>query len=65
MTASHYQDPGQMAEFTVKDRRQRHEAGTPKRRVNDSFFNSARWGFFLAAWFLMGVGVLGYFLFVS
>lgn len=62
MTTLDYSDGQQTPDLTTEDRRTRETepAGTPKRRIDDTFFNRLRWPVFLLLWFIGGLSVLGY-----
>lgn len=62
MTAAYYSDTHEPPKPPVEDRRTQHAepATAPKRRINDTWFNKARWVIVIALWLLVGLAVFGY-----
>ena len=59
---NYYPGPGSPPELTTEDRRSRSAdpGASPKRRINDSWFNRIRWPAFLVGWIVMGLAVFAY-----
>lgn len=64
MATIHYPPSHPSAPRPTEDRRSRDmdPALTPKRRINDTFFNKARWPVFMGLWFVGGLAVIVYLL---
>ena len=61
-TTHYYSGPGAPPELSVEDRRSHavDQEKSPRRRINDTWFNKVRWPAFLIAWVVMGLVVFAY-----
>lgn len=61
-STNYYPGPDAPPELSTEDRRTHavDPDASPKRRINDTWFNKVRWPAFLVFWFVMGLVVFAY-----
>jgi hypothetical protein len=63
MSVSNYFPPNPSEQPVERRRHDADPATTPRRRINDTWFNRIRWPAFVYAWFVLGFFLLVYLLF--